>query len=94
MKRRFNWVGVRRGGRPTILSASRRRVREDVRLEKKRLNPDRAQRWNCPKLSKVIGRTDQRGLCSMIIAAVRNQCNRASVIRAIPIRVDALVQLR
>ncbi len=69
-------------------------MREDVCLEKKRLNPDRAQRWNCPKLSKGIRRTDRRGLCSMIIAAGRNQCNRASVVRAIPIRVDALVQLR
>jgi hypothetical protein len=69
-------------------------VREDVRFEEERLNPGRAERWKASKLGNEIRRTDERGLRGVIIAASRNQCNRASVIRAIPIRVDARVQLR
>jgi hypothetical protein len=77
-----------------MLTERRRREGEDMRSEEERLNPSRAQRWNCSKLSKEIGRINQRGRCSVIKAAGRNQCHRAGVIRATSIYVNALVKLR
>jgi hypothetical protein len=80
--------------RPTILTANRRRVREDVRFEEERLNPGRAERWNSSKLGNEIGRTDGRGLYRMLIAASRNQRNCTTMLGTARIRVDPLVQLR
>jgi hypothetical protein len=67
------------------------RVREDVRTEEERLNPGRAEVWNFSKLRNEVRGADERGRCSVIVAASRNQCNRASVTRAISISVDARV---
>jgi hypothetical protein len=66
-------------------------VRENVRLEDERLNPGGVERGNSSKSRNEVRRADKRGLRSVIIAASRNQYNRASVIRAIPISVDARV---
>jgi hypothetical protein len=74
-----------------VLTADRWRVREDVRLEEERLNPSRAERRNSSKLRNEVRRANEQGRRGVIIAASRNQCNRASVIRAIPISVDARV---
>jgi hypothetical protein len=69
-------------------------VREDVRLEEEWLNPGRAERWDSSKLGNEIRRTDEWGLRSMLIAASRDRRNCATMLGAIRIRVNALVQLR
>jgi hypothetical protein len=69
-------------------------VRENVRMQEERLNPDRAERWNSSKLRSKVRCADERGLRSVIIASSHDQCNRARVIRAIAIGVNACVQLR
>jgi len=94
VKRRFRLGGVRHGGRPTILTARRRRVLEDARAEKRRLNPARGQRRNYGKLNRRNGGSDERRMSSMIIITRRNHRRCAAVLDATRVRVDALMQLR
>jgi len=72
----------------------RRRVREDVRTKKERLNPSGAQRQDLGKLPSKIGRADQWRMSSMIVTARCDHRRRAAVLNAIGVRVNKLVQLR
>ena len=63
-------------------------MRKDMRTQEERLNPGRAESWNYSKLTNEVRGADERGLRSVIVAASRNQCNRASVIRAISVSVN------
>ena len=94
MKRRFNWPGVRHGGRPTILTACRRRVLENACAKKRRFNPLRGQRRNFGKLNGRDGCADQWRMRSMIVTARGDHRRCAVVLGAIRVRMDALVQLR
>jgi len=66
-------------------------VREKMCTEEERLNPGRAESWNSSKLTNQVRGAGERGLRSVIVAASRNQRNGASVIRAIPVSVNARV---
>ena len=68
-----------------------RRVREDVRAKKERLDPGRSQRRDLGELNVELRRTDERRMRSVIIAATRNQRNGASMIAAVRISVNARV---
>ena len=94
MKRRFNWTGVRRGERPTILTASRWRVREDVRLEKKRFDPLGRQRRDFGKLNGWGRRANKRRRASVLVGTGDDRRNCATMVGATRVGVDALVQLR
>ena len=72
----------------------RRRVREDVRTKKERLNPSGAQRQDLGKLQSKIGRADQWRMSSMIVTARCDHRHCAAVLDTVRIRVDTLVQLR
>src|SRR5437899_1407223 len=80
--------------RPTILTAHGRRMLEDARAKKRRLNPARGQRRNFGKLNGRGRCADQRRMSSMIVAAGSNHGHRAVVLDAIRVVVDALMQLR
>jgi len=72
----------------------RRRVLEDARAQEERLDPSWTQSRNFGKLNWQIRRTDERWLRRMIIAARRDECDRAFVLALLRVRVDALVQPR
>ena len=67
---------------------------ENACAKKRRLDPLRSQRRNFGKMNGWQLCTDQWRLRGMIITASRNQRNRASVIAAVRISVNARVQLR
>ena len=69
-------------------------VREDVRIQEEWLNPGGDQHWDSAKLVNEIRRADERRLCSMIIVAGRDKCNRTSVIDSIGVWMNALMKLR
>ena len=69
-------------------------MREQMRIEEERLDPGRAERRDLRELNAGLRRPDEGRMRSVIIGASRNQCNGASVIPAVRIRVDALMQLR
>ncbi len=77
-----------------MLGARRRRVLENARTEKRRFDPLRSQRRNFGKVNDWDGRADQGRMSSMIVTARRNHRRGATVLDAIRILVDALVQLR
>ena len=77
-----------------VLSAERRRMLEDARAKKRRLNPARGQRRNFGKLDGRDRCADQRRMSSMIVAARCDHRYRAIVFDAARILVDALMQLR
>lgn len=69
----------------------RRRVRENVRTKKERLNPSRSQCRDLRKLNAGLRRPDEGRMRSVIIGATRNQCNGASMIDAVRVSVNARV---
>jgi len=77
-----------------VLTARRRRVREDVRAKKERLNPRGAQRRDFGKSNGELGRADQRRMSSVIVIAGGDHRRRAIVLNTTRILVDALMQLR
>lgn len=74
-----------------MLTERGRRVREKVRVKEDRPNPSGPERRDFGELRVELMRANQWRMRSMIIAAGRDQCDRASVIGAIPIRVNARV---
>jgi len=77
-----------------VLTARGRRVLENARAEKRRLNPRRSQRRNFGKLNGRNRCADHRRMSSMIVTARRDHRRHAIVLGAIRVRVDALMQLR
>jgi hypothetical protein len=69
-------------------------VRENVRAKKERLDPSRSQRRDLRELNAGLRCPDERRMRSVIIVASRDQCNSASVIATVRIRVNARMQLR
>ena len=74
-----------------MLTDRRWRVLENACAKKRRLDPLRSQRRNFGKMNGWQLCTDQWRLRGMIITASRNQRNRASVIAAVRISVNARV---
>ena len=72
----------------------RRGVLENARAQEERPDPSRTQSRNFGKLNWQIRRTNERWLRRMIIAARRDECDRAFVLTLLRVRVDALVQSR
>ena len=68
-----------------------RRVREDVRAKKERLHPGRSERRDVGKLVAGFRRPDKRRMRSVIVVASRDQRNRASVIAAVRVNMNARV---
>ena len=79
---------------PTCLSASRRRVREDVRLEKKRFDPLGRQRRDFGKLNGWERSADKRRRASVLVGTGRDRRNCTTMLGTARVGVDALVQLR
>jgi hypothetical protein len=77
-----------------MLADCGRGVREDVRLEEERLNPNRAEQRNSSKLRNKVRSVDERRLRRMITAAGCDGRNCASMLGAIRVGVNELVQLR
>jgi len=77
-----------------VLTSRGRRMLKNARAEKRRLNPARGQRRNFRKLNRGNRRADHRRMGSMIVAARRDHRRYATVLGAIRILVDALMQLR
>ena len=74
-----------------MLTARGRRVRENVRVKKERLDPGRVERRDLSELDAGLRRPDEGRMRSVIIGASRNQRNGASVIALVRIRVNARV---
>ena len=72
----------------------RRRVREDVRGEKQRRNPNRAEGWNFRKLGSQTRRANEWRLGGMLVATGTNKRDRADVIGVIRVGVNPLVPTR
>ena len=72
----------------------RRGVLENARAQEERPDPSRTQSRNFGKLNWQIRHTNERWLRRMIIAARRDECDRAFVLTLLRVRVDALVQSR
>ena len=79
---------------PTCLTASRRRVREDVRLEKKRFDPLGGQRRDFGKLNGWEQSTDKRRRASLLVGTGGDRRNCATMLGTARVAVDPLVQLR
>ena len=60
-------AGVRRGGRPTILTERGRRVREDVRVEEEWLDPGGGQRCDCSEANIELRSTDEWRLSRVLV---------------------------
>ena len=67
---------------------------ENACAKKQQFDPLRSQRRNFRKLIGRNGCAEQRHMSSVIVAARRHHRNRAAVIDAVRVCVDALVQLR
>jgi hypothetical protein len=80
--------------KPDVLTEGRRRVREDVRLEEERLNPNQVERGNSSKLRNKVRCADERWLRHMITVARCDRRNRTTVLGPGRVGVHALVQLR
>ena len=92
MKRQF--VRWRLAQTPYNLNQRRRRVREDLRLKEEWLNPGRGERCDCSGASSQVRGIDEWRLSRMLITTRRNQRDRADVVTAIRVTVNASVQLR
>lgn len=77
-----------------MLSARGRGVLENARAKKRRFDPLRSQRRNFGKLNRGDGRADEWRMSSMIEAARGDHGRDATVLDAVRILVDTLVQLR
>ena len=71
-----------------------RRVRENVRVEEKWLDPGGSERRDTAKFANEIRRGDEWGLNSMFIVAGRNQRDCATVIGSIRVWMNTVVQFR
>ena len=76
---------------PYSLTAHGRRVRENMRAKKERLDPSRAERRDLRELNAGLRRADEGRMRNVIITASRNQCNAASMADAIRVMVNARV---
>ena len=92
MKRQF--VRWRLAQTPYNLNQRRRRVREDVRIKEEWLNPGRGERCGCSEANIKLRGTDEWRLTRMLITTRRNQRDRADVVTAIRVTVNASVQSR
>jgi hypothetical protein len=79
---------------PTCLTASRRRVREDVRLEKKRFDPLGGQRRDFGKLNGWEQSADKRRRASVLVGTGGDRRNCTTMLGTARVAVDPLVQLR
>ena len=92
MKRQF--VRRRLAQTPYNLSQRGRRVRKDVRVKEERLNPRGRQLRGCREANIKLRRANNRRLRPVLITTRRNQRDRAHVVTAIRVTVNASVQLR
>ena len=92
MKRQF--VRWRLGQTPYNLNQRRRRVREDVRVKEEWLNPGGRQLRACREANIKLRRSNERRLSRVLITSRRNQRNRADVVAAIRVSMNASVQSR
>ena len=69
-------------------------MREDVRIKKEWLNPGRGQLRDCSEANIELRGTDKRRLTRMLITTRRNQRDRADVVTAIRVGVNAAMQSR
>ena len=69
-------------------------MREDVRVKEEWLNPGRGERCGCSEPNIKLRSTDERRLTGVLISTLRNQRNRADVVTAIRVSVNASVQSR
>ena len=74
--------------------SDRRRVREDVRVKEEWLNPGRGERCGCSEPNIKLRSTDERRLTCLLITAGRDERDRADVVTAIRVSVNARMQLR
>jgi hypothetical protein len=74
-----------------VLRERGRCVRENVRAKEEWLNPSRAQGWDSSKLRDAVRYAYERGLRSMLIAAIGDEGNRARVLGAIRVNVNPRV---
>jgi len=77
-----------------VLGERRRRVLENARNEKQRLNPLRSQSRNRERLKKRSRSADKRRRRGMIIITGSNKRYCARMVGAIGIRVNPFMQLR
>jgi len=66
-------------------------VCENVRAKKERLHPGRAEGRDLGELNAGFRRPDKRRMRSVIVVASRDQRNRASVIAAVRVNMNARV---
>jgi hypothetical protein len=92
VKRQF--VRWRLAQTPYNLNQRRRRVREDVRVKEEWLNPGRGERCGCSEPNIKMRGTDEWRLARVLIAARRDQRDRADVVSLICIPVDTRMRLR
>ena len=92
--RRTERLCPQEAGRINGSGLRRRRVREDVRVKEKWLNPRGGERCGCREANIKLRSTDDRRMSRMLISTRRNQRNRADVLIAIRVTVNAFVQLR
>lgn len=71
-----------------------RSVREEVRVKEEWLNPGGRQLRACREANIKLWRANNRRLSAVLITARRNQRDRAHVITAIRVSVNASVQSR
>ena len=64
-------------------------MREDVRIQKERLDPGWGTRCDCSAAEIKLRRTDDRRLRCMLTAARGDQGNRTDVLTAIRVGVNA-----
>ena len=92
MKRQF--VRWRLAQTPYNLNQRRRRVREDVRVKEERLNPGRGERCGCSEPNIKLRGADEWRVSRVLITTRRDQRDRAHVVTAIRVTVNASVQSR
>lgn len=74
-----------------VSGVGRRRVCEDVRAKKERVDPGRAERRDAGELNARLRRRDQGRIRRVVIAPSRNQRNSARMIAAVCISMNARV---
>ncbi len=92
MKRQF--VRWRLAQTPYNLNQRGRRVREDVRVKEEWLNPGGRQLRACREANTKLWRVNNRRLSPVLITTRRDQRDRAHVVTAICVSMNASVQSR
>ena len=77
-----------------MLAARGRRVRKDVRVKEEWLNPRGRQLRACREANIKLWRANNRRLSPVLITTRRDQRDRADVVTAIRVTVNASVQSR